>query len=205
MANTNGDDKKHDLVTKYLADQLALEEHIYQALDKQLSGNSEPQQATAKLREFRSTMEQHVSALRARLEALGGKATSPIKEAGASILGAAAGVIDKVRTEEVSKEFRDNYTAISLSNISYVMLISTSLACGDRATADLAARNLKDNAQIVMEIGSLIPDMVVRDLSDLTNLDASAADEAREMYSAAWKNPQYGQNWQSSGTPVGAR
>jgi ferritin-like metal-binding protein YciE len=158
-----------------------------------------------KLSEIRDILEQHVNALRARLEALGGKPTSPLKEAGASILGVAAGVIDKVRAEEVSKDFRDNYTAISLSNISYVMLISTSLACGDQETADLASRNLKDNAQIVMEIGHLIPDMVIRDLSDLTNLDRTAADETRERYSAAWKNPQYGKNWPRTPVTSGAR
>ena len=200
MAHTGGDDKKHDIVTKYLADQLALEEHIFQAIDKQVKGTQDEPDVNPKLAQIRGILEQHVNALKARLEALGGKPTSPIKEVGASLLGVAAGAIDKVRAEEVSKDFRDNYTALSLSNISYVMLITTSLACGDRPTADLASRNLKENAQIVMEIGSLIPDVVVRDLSDLTNLNAQAANQAREAYRAAWQNPQYGQNWPSSST-----
>ena len=200
MAHTGGDDKKHDIVTKYLADQLALEEHIFQAIDKQVKGTQDEPDVNPKLAQIRGILEQHVNALKARLEALGGKPTSPIKEVGASLLGVAAGAIDKVRAEEVSKDFRDNYTALSLSNISYVMLITTSLACGDRPTADLASRNLKENAQIVMEIGHIIPDVVVRDLSDLTNLNPQAADQAREAYRAAWQNPQYGQNWPSSST-----
>jgi ferritin-like metal-binding protein YciE len=200
MAHTGGDEKKHDIVTKYLADQLALEEHIFQAIDKQVKGTQDEPDVNPKLAQIRGILEQHVNTLKARLEALGGKATSPIKEVGASILGVAAGAIDKVRAEEISKDFRDNYTALSLSNISYVMLITTSLACGDRQTADLASRNLKENAQIVMEIGHIIPDVVVRDLSDLTNLNPQAADQARAAYRNAWQNPQFGQNWPGSST-----
>jgi ferritin-like metal-binding protein YciE len=192
--------KKHDIVTKYLADQLALEAHIYQAIDKQVKETQDEPDINPFLTDVRDTLEQHVNTLRSRLEALGGQATSPLKEAGASILGVAAGVIDKLRAEEVSKDLRDNYTAISLSNISYVMLITTCLACGDRPTADLASRNLKENAQIVMQIGHLIPQIVVRDLSDLTDLNASAVNQAREMYSEAWRNDGQNRGWGTSGS-----
>jgi ferritin-like metal-binding protein YciE len=179
---------------------MSLESHIYQAIDKQVKATQDEPDVNPFLQRIASTFEQHTNALKARLEALGGKATSPVKEAGSAVLGVAAGVIDKVRSEEVSKDFRDNYTAISLSNISYVMLITTSLACNDQETANLAARNLKENASIIMEIGHLIPGVVVRDLSDLTNLDSSAASQAQQMYSDAWKSPQYGQQAALSGS-----
>jgi hypothetical protein len=81
---------------------------------------------------------------------------------------------------------RDNYTALSLSNVSYVMLATTALACNDRETADLAARHLKDNANFVMEIGKLIPYVVVRDLKDEANLNSNAIEEAQQIYSEAW-------------------
>src|SRR5438128_1246587 len=94
--------KHHDLVTKYLADMVGLEGHIYQAIDKQVKETQDEPDVNPKLREIRDTLEQHVNSLRTRLEALGGQPTSPIKEAGASILGVAAGLIDKIRSEEVS-------------------------------------------------------------------------------------------------------
>jgi len=180
-------DKKHDIVTKYLADMAALEGHIYQAIDKQVKETQDEPDVNPILRNIRDSLEQHVASLKKRIDALGGQATSPLKDAGASILGIAAGVIDKLRAEEVSKDFRDDYTALSLSNISYVMLITTALACDDRETADLAARNLKENAQSVMDIGGLIPYVVVRDLKDLTDLNESAVQEAREIYSSVWR------------------
>ncbi|MGA7732079.1 MAG: DUF892 family protein [Chloroflexia bacterium] len=179
--------KKHDIVTKYLSDMVALEGHIYQAIDKQVKETQDETDINPKLREIRDTLEGHVNTLRGRLEALGGQATNPIKEAGASILGVAAGLIDKLRAEEVSKDLRDDYTAIGLSNISYVMLITTCLACNDKETADLATRHLKDNAQIAMDLADLVPYAVVRDLSDLTDLNEYAVEEARERYSSAWK------------------
>ncbi len=179
--------KKHDIVTKYLSDMVAVEAHIYQAIDKQVKETQDEKDINPKLSEIRTILEGHVNSLRSRLEALGGQATNPIKEVGASILGVAAGLIDKVRAEEVSKDLRDDYTALGLANVSYVMLITTALACNDTETADLASRNLKENAQIVMDLGSLIPYAVVRDLSDLTHLNKNAVTEARERYSAAWK------------------
>lgn len=179
--------KKHDLVTKYLSDMVAVEGHIYQAIDKQVKETQDEPDVNPKLIQIRDGLERHTNTLRNRLEALGGQATSPIKEAGASILGVAAGVIDKIRSEEVAKNFRDNYTALSLSTISYVMLITTCLACDDTETADIAQQCLKENAQFVMDLGFLVPYAVVRDLKDEANLNKSAVQEAQKRYSAVWE------------------
>ena len=67
------------------------------------------------------------------------------------------------------------------------MLITTALACNDRETAELCHRNLRDNAKIVMELGALVPYTVVRDLSDLTDLNPNAVQEAKKMYSDVWQ------------------
>lgn len=188
MANTQEQTTKgNDLITKYLSDMVAVEAHIYQAIDKQAKETKGQADISPKLSEIRSTLESHVNALRSRLEALGGHPANPIKEAGATVLGLAAGLIDKLRAEEVSKDLRDDYTALSLANVSYVMLITTALSVNDNETADLASSNLKDNARIIMDLGSIIPYAVVRDLSDDAKLNTKAASEARERYSDAWK------------------
>lgn len=181
------EDKKKSLVTKYLADQVGVVGHVYQAIDKQVKGTEDEKDINPLLVEIRDTLEQQTESLRQRLEALGGKATSPVKELGASVLGVAAGVIDKVRTEEVSKDLRDDYTALGLVNISYTMLITTAIACGDRQTAQLCGDNLKQTAKFVMQLGKTISYAVVRDLSDLTGLDANAVQEGQKMYSDAWQ------------------
>ena len=87
----------------------------------------------------------------------------------------------------MSKDFRDDYVALNLSHISYVMLIATCLACNDPVTADLASRNLKENAQFIKDLGKLVPYAVVRDLSDLTDLNANAIQQAQEIYASVWQ------------------
>jgi ferritin-like metal-binding protein YciE len=186
MTKESTDKKKNDLVTKYLSDMVGLEEHIYQAVDKQVKGTEDEPSINPFLRNLRDTLQEHVDALKKRLDELGGHPGNPVKEAGAAVLGVAAGLIDKLRAEEVSKNLRDDYTALSLSNISYVMLVTTSLACDDSQTADLASRHLKDNAQFTMDIGKMIPDVVVKDLKDYTDLNDGAAKGAQEAYADAW-------------------
>lgn len=202
-ANKVADDKKKDIVTKYLADMVGVVGHVYQAIDKQVKETQDEQDINPLLVRVRDGLEGQTNNLRDRLEALGGKGTSPIKEFAASALGVAAGVIDKLRAEEVSKDLRDDYTALGLVNISYTMLITTSLACGDRETADLAFNNLKETAGYEMEIGKVISYAVVRDLSDLADLDPSAVEEGQRMYSEAWTSDQSGGNGGSGSSGSG--
>lgn len=195
------EDKKKSQVTKYLADQIAVVGHVYQAIDKQVKGTQDEKDINPLLVELRDTLEQQTESLRQRLDALGGKATSPVKELGASVLGVAAGVIDKVRAEEVSKDLRDDYTALGLVNISYTMLITTAIAAGDRQTAQLCADNLKQTARLTMNVGKTISYAVVRDLSDLFPPAANAVKEGQQMYSQAWQqNSGSGSGSGSSGS-----
>ena len=185
---SNPTGKHNDLVTKYLSDMVAVESHIYQAIDKQVKETQDEPDVNPKLVQIRDGLERHVNELRDRLNALGGQATSPVKEAGAAVLGVAAGAIDKIRSNEVSKDMRDNYTALSLSNAGYVMFITTALACNDSQSADLATRLLKENAQFTMDLGGLLPYVVVRDLKDEANLNKNAVQEARKRYAEVWKS-----------------
>jgi len=197
------DKKKNDLITKYLSDMAGLEEHIYQAIDKQVKATEDQPECNEVLKGIRDTLEVHVNTLNTRLEALGGHPGNPVKQAGSAVLGVAAGVIDKVRAEELSKDLRDDYTALNLSCISYVMLSTTALACNDQETAVLAEQHLRDNAGFVIEIGKTIPAVVVKDLSDFTDLNKDAAQQAREIYASAWEQggSQQGQSqsWNQNG------
>ena len=76
--------------------------------------------------------------------------------------GAAAGVIDLIRTEGLPKNLRDDYTALSLANIGYVMLYTTALAVEDQEVADLAHQHFRDYTDAVMRLNSIIPAAVVR-------------------------------------------
>jgi ferritin-like metal-binding protein YciE len=177
------------LLQKYVSDMLALESHIHQAIDKQVKENKYEPEVKTKFEAFSQTVKLHRDQLETRLEQLGGSANSGIKEGVAAVMGVAAGIIDKFRSEEVSKDFRDDFTALNLSLISYVMLHTTALSVGDRETAELAARNVRDNAQFVMYIQKIMPTVVVQELqkNHEASINESVAEETRQLVSEIWK------------------
>ncbi len=177
------------LLQKYLSDMLALESHIFQAIDKQVKQNQDDPDVSGKFATFAKTVEGHRAGIESRLEAMGGAANRPIKEGVASALGVAAGLIDKFRSEDVSKDFRDDFTALNLSLISYEMLHVTALGLGDRETADLAARNIKDNADFVTYIQQIMPKIVLRELKQNheVTVDESATQETNQLIANIWK------------------
>ncbi len=177
------------LLQKYVSDMVSLETHIYQAIDKQAKENTDDPEVKTKFETFAQTMKAHMDGLSARLQELGGAANQPVKQGVAAVAGVAAGLIDKLRSEEVSKNFRDDITALNLSLVSYSMLHTTALSLGDRQTADLAARYAKEDADFISYMHKMLPTVVVRELKqnhDVTP-DESVTEETNKLVAEIWK------------------
>jgi ferritin-like metal-binding protein YciE len=129
------------------------------------------------------------SALDARLTALGGSPTNPIKEGVAGAAGVIAGLYNKIRTEGASKGLRDDHVALNWTYVSYMTLVTTAVALGDRETASIAERGMRECARAAMDVQKLIPGVVVRELQDgkLGTLDPTAVEEARNATTEAWE------------------
>ena len=182
--------REMETLTRYLGDMHALESHLLQALDKQVQLLHDYTDAQDKVRTYHATIADHLTALQARLAALGGSPTHPLKEGVAAVLGIAAGLYDKVRTEEASKDLRDDYTALNHAIIAYAMLHTTALALGDRETAELSKRHLMDNARFVMEINAFMPKLVLDELhQDGLPVADDALATAQKTVSAIWHQP----------------
>jgi hypothetical protein len=153
---------RNEAINSYITDMLGLEDHIEKAIRGQLEDLKEYPEAVAELRQIHRKVEHHIADLRGlsdRRQA-GGVAES-VKRAGSAVLGAAAGVIDLVRTEGLPKNLRDDYTALSLANIGYVMLHTTGLSLDDREVAELAQQGFTDYAEALTRLQSIIPAAVV--------------------------------------------
>lgn len=184
--------KEQELLTTYLGDMHALESHILQAIDKQATLLDDHADAQAKVRTYRATLAEHVDALKARLDQLGGSPSHPIKEGMAAALGVAAGLVDKVRGSEAAKDLRDDYTAINHSIIAYEMLYTTAVAAGDQQTADLSKRHLKENARFVMEINNFMPKLVLDELrQDGLEVKPDALQLAEATVRDVWQQPPH--------------
>jgi hypothetical protein len=153
---------KNEAINSYIGDMLGLEDHIEKAIKGQLEDLEDYPDVVAELRRIHRTTEHHIADLRAlsdRRRADGVKES--VKRAGSAVLGAAAGVIDLVRTEGLPKHLRDDYTALSLASIGYVMLHTTGLSLDDREVAELAHQGFTDYAEAVSRLQASIPAAVV--------------------------------------------
>jgi ferritin-like metal-binding protein YciE len=167
----------------------ALESHIEEALDRQLTEVKDDPVALAAVRDFHDMVKEHRDTLKAMEEEAGKTIGTPIKEAGAALVGKAAGIIDLVRTEGISKGLRDDYAAFSLAAISYSMLHTTATALGDGRVASLAERHLRDHADAIMRINEIMPEVVIRELEkDGHRADNAAVEATRQAVLRSWQH-----------------
>jgi ferritin-like metal-binding protein YciE len=179
-------------ITTYVTDMIALERHSSAPLDKQSNDDEIKKypQALAFVSKAKSTTDGHIAALESLLESLGGSGSSGVKSTVAGALGAVAAGINDLRKEHVSKGLRDDYTALSLHAISYEMLHTTALGVGDSATAALAAKHLDDTSRLIVELGRLIPRIVLDELANLgIPVQTGAATQAEATVNRIWASP----------------
>lgn len=179
------------ILNTYATDMAAVETHIRDAVSHQITSDETAKYPDAKrvLTALHATLDRHVSSLEAYNEATeGGGFKEAAKEALGSVLGAAAGVYDRLRPNDtVSRMVRDTYTATSLATISYHMLYTTALALKEERLASLALANLKDLTGAIGDLSEVVCRVVAAELTDEDKtLDPTVADEAVRATQAAW-------------------
>jgi len=173
-------DDRNRTLTTYVGDMHALEQHLQEAFEVQLKLTKDTPDAHAVVQQLLTSTNNHITALEQRVEALGHPEktiSDTIKTAVAGFFGMAAGAIDAVRPQQVSKALRDSYTATNHAIIGYIMLQTTGVGLNDQETADLAERHLADHVANAQAIANVMPSLVVKDLSDdVGNVSAGAAE-----------------------------
>ena len=187
QVNQDVQEKHAQTIADYVGDMVALESHIEEALDRQLTETQDDPEARTAVQRFHDMVKQHRDTLKGLQEQVGTTAGNPIIAAGSTLLGKAAGVVDLVRTEGISKSLRDDYAAFSLAAISYSMLHTTSLGLGNPQVANLAERHLTDYAGAIERINEIMPGVVERELAkDGHQTDKGAVAATRQMVPKAW-------------------
>jgi ferritin-like metal-binding protein YciE len=181
-------DKNQNTIADYVGDMVALESHIESALDRQLTQVKDDPIALEAVRGFHDMVRAQRDQMKSLQSEIGTTPGNPIIKAGSALLGMAAGIIDKVRTEGNSKSLRDDYTAFNLAAIGYTMLYTTATALGDQKVADVAERHLRGYAGAIQRINHIIGDVVLAELTkDGHTVQGNAADATRKVVDAAWK------------------
>jgi ferritin-like metal-binding protein YciE len=187
LENSAGD--RHSLQT-YVSDLLALVKHIEVPIERQRSieDSANYTEAIAIISDIKRVTAAQRTALESELERLGGHPAAGIKSAWSTLLGAGAAAIGSVRSTKVSKNLRDDYTALSLASISYTMLHATALGMGDETLAAIARRHLEQTADIIVRISKIMPVVVLQELRDDGEaVRINAADVSAQLTHEAWQ------------------
>jgi hypothetical protein len=174
----------------YIADMVAVEKHILEAVERQRDDDDIKQfpDAIQLVGRMEATLKRHVEALESHIANYpGGGAASTVKQAVTGVLGAIAGLYDKVRKDTASRALRDDYTALSLASVSYGMLHTTALGLSQGTAADLAMRHLEEINSIIMDLGLSIPRVVLKELSfEGYPIETGVADTAVQNLKRTW-------------------
>jgi Domain of unknown function (DUF892) len=180
--------QNRDTIKTYVGDMFSLESHLEEAMDRQLNQFQDHPKANAAIRRFHTMVRTQRDTMKAHLDTLGGNGGS-LKSAVASAFGVAAGVVDKVRPEAMSKMLRDDYAAFNLTAISYHMLYGTALMLGFQDTAQLAERHHRAYTDAIQDINQIILSVVALELKkDGHVIDERAMDRATDTMNQDWKS-----------------
>lgn len=180
----------NETLADWLGDVVTLESHIEEAMDRQLTLKPGNQEVADAIRRFHDTV--RASKYRAQdfQKELGTPGGNVVVKTAGELLGKAAGLVDKVRKDSVTKALRDDYVAYNLAAISYTLLHSTALALEDHKTAAFAQQGLTTYAKLVQDVNEIIPQAAVDDLvrnKDVPVADPSVVSTARAAIQTAWK------------------
>lgn len=183
--------KRKEAIRKHLSDMYAVEQHIRDAIERQrsderLKNNVEANQVVI---EIERVLNKHLEALDELADHYDTQVQSAAKEALGKALGIAAGLYDRVRGKHpLSRDVRDNYTALSLAAMAYTSFHTFGLAAGEDRIADLASNHLQDITPLLVEISKVVPDIVAEETAEQSDFpaDASVAKQATANTQAAW-------------------
>jgi hypothetical protein len=184
------------VITGYVTDMAAVEQHIADAVQRQLNTEALNQfpEARRTLQNLHETLQRHIQSLERVVDQKEtGNFMENVKEAIGSVLGIAAGLYDKIRTDKVSRMVRDTYTATNLATISYQMLHTTALGLKDQRVADLALDNMKDLTPILVELSQVVCTVVAKELASENKVfDGTVGDKAISNTQEAWSRTNVG-------------
>ena len=85
-------------------------------------------------------------------------------------------------------------TTLSLAAVSYTMLNTTGHALNDPATAQIAARHLRQITPLITGVSRIMPLVVARELGEEHQVDVAAGPQSVRETQQAWSAEVTGQN-----------
>jgi ferritin-like metal-binding protein YciE len=180
----------HHALADWIGDIVALESHVEEAMDRQTKLTSDNTTLAAAIKRFHDVVRDSRERAVKYQAHYGSEPGNPIVKAGSNLLGKAAGIIDMMREDAISKALRDDYTAYNHLAMAYSMLHTTSMALDDNETKAFAELGLRTYAGLVQDVNHLIPEAVLHDLKDSEDhpiVNPNIVEECRRTIDSIWK------------------
>jgi ferritin-like metal-binding protein YciE len=180
----------HTEIADWIGDIVALESHVEEAMDAQLKLQG-PSELTAAIKRFHDSVRDSKHRAVKFQKDFGSTAGNPVIKVGSEWLGKAAGLIDKLRNDTISKALRDDYTAYNHLAIAYTMLHTTAMALNDETTMQFAETGLRTYAGLVQDLNHVMPAAVLHDLTTGDHapvIDPGVVDRCRATIDGIWKS-----------------
>jgi hypothetical protein len=179
-------------INDFVGDIVSVESGIEETLDRQLKLGQDNPVFSAAVQRFHDAAKASRDAARTYRDQLGAdtEGANSIVEKGTEALGAITGMIQKLRSEGLSKALRDDYNLFNTAAIAYTTLHTTAMALGDSDTETFAANGLRTYARLVQEINNIIPEIVVDELRKDNHILANpaAAEQCKQEIDRIWKS-----------------
>ena len=174
----------------WVSDIVTVESHIEEALDRQLELKPGSQATKDMIQKFHDSVRDSKHRAVEFEKSFGEGSGNRVIEKGGELLGKAAGLVDKVRKDSVTKALRDDYVAFNLAAVSYTLLHITAHALADEKTMAFAEQGLITYADLVQDVNRIIPQATIDDLianKDVQVVDSNVEEHCRQMIDRAWK------------------
>ena len=164
-----GNNDSNEVLRQYCSDFLELQRYIIDmakdhSSQEEVRRYPEVQQLITRIQD---TVSRHSNELEQGLETLGGEKSSLFEQAMGRVAGVAMGMTTKVEgAEKCSKVLRNNYGALDAASLGALMLYTTAAAFSNERITDISERHFNELTSLAIEARELIPELVVRELSD---------------------------------------
>lgn len=161
------------MLASYVRDAHAMEENVLRMLDSMIK-TTKDDSILQDLKHHRQETERHVQLLEQRLEAIGEKESSVVKDMPAIMGAMAKGLADAVRSDKPGKNARDGYITEAMEIAAYRLLEQLAERAGDTETAQTARTICRDEEAMRDKIDSNWGKFMDLTLQE-EGIDASAA------------------------------
>lgn len=171
-------------VRRRVRDLHALEGHVLEALEHQLDLDPRSTEVAQAIEFFRRRVSRSVERIGARIDDMPRVDGARLADSMVGVVGMAIGLVVQLRGTSVARAVRDDRVAFASVVVGYEMLLTTALAVGDVATAQMCELALRDYSACIRRVEDVLPAAALEELEGEPEVTVVNPGVARAVHAA---------------------